>query len=108
MRNRSVTYSTEAAFHALADPTRRAVLDLLRSGSQPAVPSAATPHPEATVDPYLTMAPVLVGADEEDTGLAACIITCSCIDCGGVCGHTSTGASCRCRPTPQGLRCRAS
>ena len=36
MRNRSVTYSTEASFHALADPTRRAVLDLLRSGSQPA------------------------------------------------------------------------
>jgi len=36
MRNRSVTYSTEAAFHALADPTRRAVLDLLRQGIQPA------------------------------------------------------------------------
>ena len=40
MRHRSVTYSTsrtsEAAFHALADPTRRAVLDLLRRGSQPA------------------------------------------------------------------------
>ena len=44
MRRRSVTYSaeakrvqkTEAAFHALADPTRRAVLDLLRQGSQPA------------------------------------------------------------------------
>jgi DNA-binding transcriptional ArsR family regulator len=36
MRNRTVTYSTEAAFQALADPTRRAVLDLLRSGSQPA------------------------------------------------------------------------
>ena len=36
MRNRLVTYSTEAAFHALSDPTRRAVLDLLRSGSQPA------------------------------------------------------------------------
>jgi DNA-binding transcriptional ArsR family regulator len=36
MRNRSVTYSTEAAFHALSDPTRRAVLDLLRLGSQPA------------------------------------------------------------------------
>jgi len=36
MRNRSVTYSREAAFHALADPTRRAVLDLLRAGSQPA------------------------------------------------------------------------
>jgi DNA-binding transcriptional ArsR family regulator len=36
MRNRSVTYSPEAAFQALADPTRRAVLDLLRRGSQPA------------------------------------------------------------------------
>jgi DNA-binding transcriptional ArsR family regulator len=36
MRHRSVTYSPEAAFQALADPTRRAVLDLLRQGSQPA------------------------------------------------------------------------
>lgn len=36
MRNRSVTYSSEATFHALADPTRRAVLDLLRRGEQPA------------------------------------------------------------------------
>ncbi len=36
MRNRSVTYSAEATFHALADPTRRAVLDLLRQGAQPA------------------------------------------------------------------------
>jgi DNA-binding transcriptional ArsR family regulator len=36
MRNRSVTYLPEATFHALADPTRRAVLDLLRLGSQPA------------------------------------------------------------------------
>jgi DNA-binding transcriptional ArsR family regulator len=40
MRNRSVTYSraktAETAFQALADPTRRAVLDLLRRGSQPA------------------------------------------------------------------------
>src|SRR5258708_19978313 len=36
MRNRSVTYSSEAPFRALADPTRRAVLDLLRRGSQPA------------------------------------------------------------------------
>ncbi|HEY1678112.1 MAG TPA: metalloregulator ArsR/SmtB family transcription factor [Candidatus Sulfotelmatobacter sp.] len=40
MRHRSVTSSsaqtTEAAFQALADPTRRAVLDLLRQGSQPA------------------------------------------------------------------------
>jgi DNA-binding transcriptional ArsR family regulator len=36
MRHRSVTYSEEAIFGALADPTRRAVLDLLRRGSQPA------------------------------------------------------------------------
>lgn len=36
MRHQSVTYSPEAAFNALADPTRRAVLDLLRMGSQPA------------------------------------------------------------------------
>jgi DNA-binding transcriptional ArsR family regulator len=36
MRHRSVTYSYAATFQALADPTRRAVLDLLRRGSQPA------------------------------------------------------------------------
>jgi len=40
MRHRSVTYSTarnrEATFQALADPTRRAVLDLLRAGTRPA------------------------------------------------------------------------
>jgi len=40
MRHRSVTYSSpqvrEATFQALADPTRRAVLDLLRRGAQPA------------------------------------------------------------------------
>jgi DNA-binding transcriptional ArsR family regulator len=30
MRHQSVTYSAEAVFGALADPTRRAVLDLLR------------------------------------------------------------------------------
>ena len=36
MRNRAVTYSPEATFGALADPTRRAVLDLLRRGRQPA------------------------------------------------------------------------
>src|SRR5438552_4942347 len=36
MRYRSVTYSAEAAFQALADPTRRAVLELLGRGSQPA------------------------------------------------------------------------
>jgi DNA-binding transcriptional ArsR family regulator len=36
MRHRSVTYSRETAFSALADPTRRAVLDLLRAGTRPA------------------------------------------------------------------------
>ena len=36
MRNRAFTYSTEAAFSALADPTRRAVLDLLLQGRLPA------------------------------------------------------------------------
>src|SRR6202161_1052535 len=36
MRNRSVTYSPEATFQVLADPTRRAVLDLLREGTRPA------------------------------------------------------------------------
>jgi DNA-binding transcriptional ArsR family regulator len=35
MRNRSVTYQAEA-FSALAAPTRRAMLDLLRQGSLPA------------------------------------------------------------------------
>jgi len=36
MRNQMVTYSAETTFGALADPTRRAVLDLLRKGRQPA------------------------------------------------------------------------
>lgn|ERR1041384_1643661 len=36
MRNQAVTHSVDAAFSALADPTRRALLELLRSGSQPA------------------------------------------------------------------------
>ena len=39
MRNYSATYSggsTGATFQALADPTRRAVLDLLRQGALPA------------------------------------------------------------------------
>jgi DNA-binding transcriptional ArsR family regulator len=36
MSNRSVTYSGKMVFGALADPTRRAVLDLLRQGSLPA------------------------------------------------------------------------
>src|SRR5207248_6009020 len=34
MRNISVTYSTATVFQALADPTRRALLDLLRAGSR--------------------------------------------------------------------------
>jgi len=36
MRYHSVTHLAEAVFGALADPTRRAVLDLLRHGSLPA------------------------------------------------------------------------
>jgi DNA-binding transcriptional ArsR family regulator len=38
-----VTYSPEATFNALADPTRRAVLDLLRNGRQPAGQIAQAP-----------------------------------------------------------------
>jgi DNA-binding transcriptional ArsR family regulator len=36
MGNRTATYCPDTIFSALADPTRRAVLDLLRHGSQPA------------------------------------------------------------------------
>lgn len=36
MRERLVTYSSDSVFSALADPTRRAVLDLLRRGDLPA------------------------------------------------------------------------
>jgi DNA-binding transcriptional ArsR family regulator len=36
MRNQTVTRSLDDLFAALADPTRRAMLDLLRSGSLPA------------------------------------------------------------------------
>jgi DNA-binding transcriptional ArsR family regulator len=36
MRHRSVTYSAQTTFNALSDPTRRAVLELLRHGSRPA------------------------------------------------------------------------
>lgn len=36
MRSRSVTESSDLVFNALADPTRRAVLDLLLGGSMPA------------------------------------------------------------------------
>jgi DNA-binding transcriptional ArsR family regulator len=34
MSNRTVTYSAQIVFSALSDPTRRAVLDLLRQGRQ--------------------------------------------------------------------------
>lgn len=36
MSSREVTYSSVSVFNALADPTRRAVLDLLSHGSLPA------------------------------------------------------------------------
>ena len=36
MRNQSVTHRPDVAFQILADPTRRAVLDLLRQGARPA------------------------------------------------------------------------
>lgn len=36
MRNRAVTYSAGAVFEAVADPTRRALLDLLRGGAKQA------------------------------------------------------------------------
>ncbi len=36
MGSQSLKYSPDVTFQALADPTRRAVLDLLRRGSQPA------------------------------------------------------------------------
>jgi|SRR5215472_656542 DNA-binding transcriptional ArsR family regulator len=36
MRHHTVTHFAEVVFGALADPTRRAVLDLLRQGSLPA------------------------------------------------------------------------
>ena len=36
MRNHKVTHSADRSFAALADPTRRALLDLLRAGGQPA------------------------------------------------------------------------
>ena len=59
MRNRMATYlavSTAAAFQALADPTRRAVLDLLRRGALPAGQIARERH-QRTID-YLLVRPV--------------------------------------------------
>src|ERR1700738_3390988 len=56
MRHHSVTYSAEAAFHALSDPTRRAVLDLLRGGSQPAGQSPqAFPFPRPAISKHLRL-----------------------------------------------------
>jgi DNA-binding transcriptional ArsR family regulator len=36
MRNQTVTDAADRAFQALADPTRRALLDMLRDGTRPA------------------------------------------------------------------------
>src|SRR5512133_3587889 len=60
MRDRKVTYSakrnSEATFQALADPTRRAVLDLLRRGSQPAGQIAgAFPVSRPTISKHLRL-----------------------------------------------------
>jgi len=44
MRNKSVTYSEATIFRALADPTRRALLHLLRSGSRQAGDIAGAFH----------------------------------------------------------------
>jgi DNA-binding transcriptional ArsR family regulator len=43
MRHQTVTYSADAAFRAIADPTRRALLDMLRE--QGSVPAGATALP---------------------------------------------------------------
>src|SRR5215471_8101983 len=56
MRNRSVTYSAVSTFHALADPTRRAVLDLLRQGRQPAGRIAQSfPVPRPAISKHLRL-----------------------------------------------------
>jgi DNA-binding transcriptional ArsR family regulator len=56
MRSRTVTYSTQAAFNAIADPTRRAVLDLLRQGRLPAGQIAsAFPVSRPAVSKHLRM-----------------------------------------------------
>jgi DNA-binding transcriptional ArsR family regulator len=56
MRSRMVTYRDGAAFSALADPTRRAVLDLLRQGSLPAGQIArAFPVSRPAVSKHLRM-----------------------------------------------------
>lgn len=56
MRNRMITYSLAAAFGALADPTRRAVLDLLLRGSLPAGRIAqAFPVSRPAISKHLTL-----------------------------------------------------
>ncbi|HSP15100.1 MAG TPA: metalloregulator ArsR/SmtB family transcription factor [Thermoanaerobaculia bacterium] len=45
MRNQAVTYSEDAAFRAIADPTRRALLDLLRLQGSVAAGETALPFP---------------------------------------------------------------
>jgi DNA-binding transcriptional ArsR family regulator len=56
MRNHVVAHSAEATFRALADPTRRAVLDLLRQGSRPAGQIArAFPVTRAAISKHLRL-----------------------------------------------------
>jgi uncharacterized protein YndB with AHSA1/START domain len=55
MRERTVTYSTRVVFSALADPTRRAVLDLLRGGSLPA--GRVSPDSDAILSEIYVAAP---------------------------------------------------
>jgi DNA-binding transcriptional ArsR family regulator len=45
MRNQEVTYSPDAAFRAIADPTRRALLDLLLEQGSVAAGESALPFP---------------------------------------------------------------
>jgi len=56
MGNQAVTQLTDRAFNALADPTRRAVLDLLRHGRLPAGQIAnAFPVSRPAVSKHLRM-----------------------------------------------------
>src|ERR1051326_2022238 len=56
MRHRSVTYSSEAAFQALAGPTRRKGLDLLRQWQQPSAQIArACPLSRPAISKHLRL-----------------------------------------------------
>jgi DNA-binding transcriptional ArsR family regulator len=45
MRHHAVAYDPDRAFHAIADPTRRALLDLLREQGSVAAGATALPFP---------------------------------------------------------------